>query len=281
MMQCTKWLGLALSVAVLSACDSEVRPGDSSGGVGGGSGSAEGDGGGLGGGEGDSSGGSGSSGGANGGGDGPCESTLSLTIRDFTESHPDFQAGVQALRGLVKEDLGADQKPVYAPDGATAVTAGQAEFDQWYRDVDGVNQRMATQIEFSEESPGVFVYDNPVFFPIDGMGFGNGPGDAPHNYLFTTEAHTLFSYSGGEVFTFRGDDDLFVFINGKLAVDLGGVHGPEEATIELDAEAERLGIQAGMTYPMDIFHAERHTVESNFRIQTTIDLSCIENVPVI
>ena len=42
----------------------------------------------------------------------------------------------------------------------------------------------------------------------------------------------------------------------------------------------RLGIEIGQTYPMDIFHAERHTNQSNFRIETTIDLTCITNVPV-
>ena len=104
--------------------------------------------------------------------------------------------------------------------------------------------------------------------------------DRRHGLLFTTEAHTAFTYVGGEVFTFRGDDDLWVFVNGKLAVDLGGLHQQQEETIDFDANRTRLGIEVGQTYPMDIFHAERHTSESNFRIQTTIDLSCIENLSV-
>ena len=70
--------------------------------------------------------------------------------------------------------------------------------------------------------------------------------------------------------TFIGDDDLWMFINGKLAIDLGGLHPPDTQTVNLDAEAANLGIVKGQVYPMDIFHAERHSTGSNFRIDTTI-----------
>ena len=226
--------------------------------------------------------GSGGKGGAVVGGDAgmACDKSLKLVVRDFTEMHPDFEAfNGNGLDGIVEEDLGADHKPVYASDGPTEFTTGPDEFADWYHDVSGVNQRFEVDIQFMQRGGGVYVYDDSEFFPIDGRGFGNGPNDS-HNYLFTTEAHTLFTYLGSEVFTFRGDDDLWVFINGKLAVDLGGLHAPLEESVDFDAAADRLGIEIGKTYPMDIFHAERHTVQSNFRIETTIDLSCIQNVDV-
>lgn len=75
------------------------------------------------------------------------------------------------------------------------------------------------------------------FFPIDGAGWGDE--GLAHNYHFTYELHTTFTYAMGQTFTFTGDDDLWVFINGKLA----------------------------------IFFAERHTTESNFRIDTSILLT--------
>ena len=215
------------------------------------------------------------------------DKALKLTLRDFKEEHPDFEDfypdtwdALTDRNGIVQENLGADKKPIYAPVAGTEVTSGPQAFAEWYRDISGVNERIEAEITFQETMPGVFVYEDDEFFPLDGMGFGNGP-DPEHNFLFTTEAHTLFTYEGGEEFTFRGDDDLWIFVNGKLVIDLGGVHRELEESIDFDAQATELGIEVGKTYPMDIFHAERHTSESHFRIETTIDLSCVQNIPVM
>jgi fibro-slime domain-containing protein len=215
-------------------------------------------------------------GGAVGGGSN-CSGLLPATVRDFSSAHPDFEtfSGIAAYPGIVESDLGADDKPVYASAGNTPQTTGPNEFAQWYNDVPNVNEAFAIQLQLVETAPGEFTYDNSAFFPIDGMGFGN-EGNS-NNFHFTTEIHTSFHYQGGEVFTFTGDDDLWMFINGKLAIDLGGLHPQLSATIDLDTLAGALGISIGGNYPMDIFHAERHTDQSNFRIQTTI--SCFTPPP--
>jgi fibro-slime domain-containing protein len=202
---------------------------------------------------------------------GPGCNELPMRVRDFHKTHPDFEhfTSDAVTTGLVSATLGADHTPTYAPAGATVCTTGPAQFADWYHDVAGVNQAISSKITLIETSPGVYVYDNGAFFPIDGQGFGNEGFD--HNFSFTTEIHTLFTYHGGESFTFRGDDDLWLFINGALAIDLGGLHQPASATIDLDARAAALGLVKGQAYPMDIFQAERHTVASNFRIETTID----------
>lgn len=206
--------------------------------------------------------------GAGGAGGDNCGSTLKGIVRDFSVSHPDFEDFLGEDKGIVQSLLGMDGKPVYAGNPTTPTTTGQANFDQWYRDVPGINIAIPYDITLIPVGDGVYTYDNSAFFPIDGQGFGD-EGNV-HNYHFTLELRTQFQYKGGEVFTFTGDDDLFTFINGRLAINLGGVHGAQSQTVDLDAMAAELGISVGNTYPLDFFFAERHTSESNFRIDTTI-----------
>lgn len=195
-------------------------------------------------------------------------SVLVGTLRDFKSEHVDFESTLGIEDGIVKNTLGADKKPVYNGGAGTKTTHGEEPFNQWFRNVDGVNQATDFKITLTPTGDGVYTYDNQEFFPIDGRLFGNETNK--HNYHFTYELHTVFTYKGGEIFKFTGDDDLWVFINGRLAIDIGGVHTPLSETANLDAMKKALDIQEGNTYPLDFFFAERHTSQSTFRIDTTI-----------
>ncbi|MFV8748940.1 fibro-slime domain-containing protein [Nannocystaceae bacterium ST9] len=197
-----------------------------------------------------------------------CGTTLFSTVRDFQIAHPDFEYTIGVDLGIVQNTLGMDEKPVYAGNPVTPTTTGAANFNQWYNDVNGVNQAFDVPIELVEIQPGLYQYSNGDFFPIDGQGWGN-EGNT-HNYHFTLELHSSFQYFGGEVFGFEGDDDLWVFVNNQLGINLGGVHGPMSGQIDMDALAGQLGIQIGGVYDLDFFFAERHTSQSNFEITTTI-----------
>jgi fibro-slime domain-containing protein len=225
-----------------------------------------------------------------------CGTVLPVIYRDFDESHPDFEMdfrGDGVRRRLVSSELGSDLKPQFLSavgchadlatplgcrDGTPSqpvIEGGQASFDQWYRDVDGENVSFTKELPLTESTAGSgqYVFDSSDFFPLSPEeGFGVTPANnyKNQNFLFTTEVHLKFGYIAGQRFSFRGDDDLWIFVNSKLALDLGSMHGPESGVIDFDAQAAELGIVPGGTYSMDIFHAERHTDGSNFRIETNI-----------
>lgn len=150
----------------------------------------------------------------------------------------------------------------------------QETFGLWFRDQPGLNLSQPLSLTMTHiggtESQPIYSYQDTSFFPIDGMMFGNSGGSPDHNFHFTFELHTEFTYleGTGQIFSFYGDDDVWVYVNDQLVIDIGGVHSQVQQIVELD----RLGLQDGKTYPLDFFFAERHRTQSNFRIDTTLVL---------
>ena len=168
-------------------------------------------------------------------------------------------------------------------------------------------------------------YDgNPFFFPVDGIAgaLDNGgqtadvstdvaygmdgalksesalTGSSPtHNFGFTSEVTYLFTYTEDMEATlkFTGDDDVYVFIGGKLALDLGGLHATFAGEVRLtggritgvdrvidygdaarpvldgpnvtvDSTAAEFGLENNGVYDIKIFHAERQPTGSTFKL---------------
>jgi fibro-slime domain-containing protein len=162
-------------------------------------------------------------------------------------------------------------------------------FDEWYNDKDtSVNRPFLLDLAFTRMADGTYDYNNQAFFPLDSQVPGpwyNLPGknlvpyghlstgnEALHNFGFTMEFHGVFTYKAGtgQMLDFTGDDDAWAYLNGKLAINLGGVHAPLNASANLDAMAGQLGLIDGKTYPLDFFFAERHANRSTFHLVTNL-----------
>ncbi|HVW29868.1 MAG TPA: DUF4215 domain-containing protein [Polyangiaceae bacterium] len=204
--------------------------------------------------------------------------------------HPDFEAYEgSGQKNMVLSTLGADGFPVYNPNITQQFLTSAGSFYTWYHatESDGTTPNKyakliyldsmgnPTTLTLPQITGGAYQFASSHFFPIDGLGWNAGAnaqvskGDdgVNHNFSFNSELRYQFTYKGGEVLDFTGDDDVWVFINGKLAVDLGGLHSAQDGSVTLDATtAANLGLTVGGMYEIALFQAERHTVASNYRL---------------
>jgi fibro-slime domain-containing protein len=241
---------------------------------------------------------------------------------DAVHDHPDFQhfqGNGRGYAGIAQPMLGATGVPVHVagcyptagmgyPYLLTANSCPQSNapgpawdptvdwFGKWYVDDATFNKTIVQTLTLGPIAGGAFQYSDLSFFPLDGVAgtWGNTPGQA-HNYGFTSVVRTWFEYNGTASLTFYGDDDVWVYINKKLAVDLGGTHQQATGSVTLDAATGHgyvcdfvapgnafpspacsaalanghdvdLGLAMGSAYEIVVFQAERYLTESNYQL---------------
>jgi len=172
---------------------------------------------------------------------------------------------------VVGNTLGLDGTPVYAGPGTRGSTSGAANFT-WFTDNTHLMNYDLT-LDWDGDS---WMYWNNDFFPIDNLGYGNEGRN--HNFHFTYQIHNSFTYQAGkgQYVEVAGDDDIWLYLNKGLTIDLAGISGATPDIVFLDS----LGLTDGLNYDFDLFFAERHTLNAGLHIDTNIFPSPLVPEPV-
>ena len=124
--------------------------------------------------------------------------------------------------------------------------------------------------------------DESGFYPLENLGYEQ-PGlltatskvnNGAKNGGFTLRGESQFVYNKASnlYFTFTGDDDVYMYINGVLALDLGGAHGRNTKTVNLNKVADKCGLVDGQVATFTFFYMERCSDASTFGIKTNMEL---------
>jgi fibro-slime domain-containing protein len=199
-----------------------------------------------------------------------------------TSTGGDFQDLVVLATFVPDPSDFADPPPPAAPAcvqvGGSPATLGAASsagiasadgFQAWFADAPSVNMSQSHTIEFRSIGNGIYEHSSADFAPIDGKLFGNESAEHNRNFTFSFSASFTAVECGGQFFEFAGTGDAWAFIDGQLAMDLGGMNANSRQMIDLN----RLGLDPNVPHDLRFFYASRANVTSPIRLRTNMVLS--------
>jgi fibro-slime domain-containing protein len=143
-----------------------------------------------------------------------------------------------------------------------------ATFYQWHRDILGENMSAPHEIVMKETGGGVYEFKTGNFRPIDGFLFGNVGEDYNDNFTYSVVADFTYDAFADQYFEFQGGDGVWLFVDGKLLIDLGGV----DSSVKQYGDVDRLGLVHGEQYTMKLFYANRGK-DKKFEFWTNVFLT--------
>lgn len=160
-----------------------------------------------------------------------------------------------------------DEAGVSGETSSGAVTS-PATFFEWHRDILGTNMAAPWELLMKYKGSGVWEHKTGNFFPINGLLYGNESENKNWNFTYSAVANFVYDQTDDQFFEFKGGDGVWLFVNGKLLIDLGGV----DSSVKQYGDVDRLGLVHGERYEMRLFYANRGK-DKKFEFSTNVFLT--------
>ena len=167
--------------------------------------------------------------------------------------------------------LGPDGLPVVSPYGASysgpsgpiTMVNSQGELQWWTPSTAyGISYLGQATASLPFNYPNMYVSNFP-------NGFASNSGNDSTNFLTAMWVGSFDAPTSGTItITSGSDDDSWIFIDGNLVVDNGGVHGLDDAPTTIT------DLSPGV-HSIDIFYADRHTVGASFYLSADVNFSAV------
>ena len=228
-----------------------------------------------------------------------------VDINEYNENrkfyiYKDIITGVDVSTGALFMGTNKDGNQIVEPGLFTTENAGEGSGKQYYTDFNLKFNRTGNEYSLSAVEKGgrTVVRDMSSFFPLDDYkgkekGGGEASGDTNHNYYFGMRYDIQFSlkdYIGALTYSFTGDDDLWVVMDGnQVVVDVGGIHDQMKGDVDLwtvllkkktytDEEKEAYVEEHGSDqHQLTVLYLERGAFKSNCNMTYVLPNSSIVN----